>query len=581
MLILFGMMMMASLLEVLGIGMIPVFVMAVSDPESLLQYPVLGDILLTADITSAEQLVVYGAILLIVVYVVKNIYLSFFIYLKKKFIANRGVQLENRIFKAYMASPYTFYISRNSAELLRNVTSETKKVVDGTMLPFMELALNITMFVFILGALLILEPVITIVTILFMGVGGGLFLKVTKEKNREYGKIARNARKMKNKSVLQGLGGLKATRVLNRELLFLDEYGGWAEKNKVADIYKYVVTKLPKHIIETMAVMGILLIALILVWEGRAIAAIVPILALFGAATVRLMPVFNQVISQTTTIQYNAPSVDAIYEDLQLLENEYQNVRKDILNSTIEKVPLHKTISIKDLHYHYPNQEDQAIDGISMDIERGSAIAFVGESGAGKTTMADLILGLLEPQKGVISVDDVDIETNIRGWQQNIGYIPQQIYLLDDTIRKNIAFGIPEDKIDEKKVQAAVEAAQLQELIERLPSGIDTVVGERGVLLSGGQQQRIGIARALYDNPQVLVMDEATSALDNITEKFVIQAIEQLRGDRTIIMIAHRLTTVKNCDTIYLMNEGKITEQGTYDELLEHSDEFRRMSLVD
>jgi len=178
-------------------------------------------------------------------------------------------------------------------------------------------------------------------------------------------------------------------------------------------------------------------------------------------------------------------------------------------------------------------------------------------------------------------VDDVDIETNIRGWQQNIGYIPQQIYLLDDTIRNNIAFGIPEELIDEKKVQAAVEAAQLQELIERLPSGIDTVVGERGVLLSGGQQQRIGIARALYDNPQVLVMDEATSALDNITEKFVIEAIEQLRGDRTIIMIAHRLTTVKNCDTIYLMNEGKITEQGTYDELLEHSDEFRRMSLVD
>ena len=580
-LILFGMMMMASLLEVLGIGMIPVFVMAVSDPDSLFQYPVLGDMLLAVDITSAEQLVVYGAVLLIVVYVVKNIYLSFFLYLKKKFIANRGVQLENRIFKAYMASPYTFYISRNSAELLRNVTSETKKVVEGTMLPFMELALNITMFIFILGALLFLEPLITVVTILFMGIGGGLFLKFTREKNREYGKIARNARKMKNKSVLQGLGGLKATRVLNRELLFLDEYGGWAEKNKVADIYKYVVSKIPKHIIETMAVIGILLIALILVWEGRAIAAIVPILALFGAATVRLMPVFNQVISQTATIQYNAPSVDAIYEDLQLLENEYQNVRKDILNSNIEKVPLHNAISINDLHYHYPNQDDKAIDGISMDIERGSAIAFVGESGAGKTTMADLILGLLEPQTGKICVDDVDIETNIRGWQQNIGYIPQQIYLLDDTIRKNIAFGIPEDLIDEEKVQAAVEAAQLQELIERLPSGIDTVVGERGVLLSGGQQQRIGIARALYDNPQVLVMDEATSALDNITEKFVIRAIEQLRGDRTIIMIAHRLTTVKNCDTIYLMNEGKITEQGTYDKLLEHSDEFRRMSLVD
>ncbi len=572
---------MGSFLEVLGIGMIPVFVIAVSEPDNLLQYPILGDLLLTADITSAEQLVVYGAILLIAVYIVKNVYLSFFIYVKKRFIANRGVQLENRLFKAYMASPYTFYISRNSAELLRNVTSETKKVVDGVMLPFMELALNITMFVVILGALLFFEPVITIVTILFMGIGGGFFLQYTRKKNREYGIEDREARRLKNKTVLQGLGGLKATRVLNRELLFLDVYKEWADRSKVANIYTYVVKQIPKYIIETLAVVGILIIALILVWEGRSITAIVPILALFGAATVRLMPVFNQVISQTTNIQYNAASVEAIYDDLKLLENEYQNVRKDILSSTTEKMTLDRSITLQDIQYSYPGQNEQAVAGVSMEIRRGDAIAFVGESGAGKTTMADLILGLLEPKKGKILVGDIDIESNIRGWQQNIGYIPQQIFLLDDNIRRNIAFGIPDKQIDEQKIEAAIKAAQLEDLIERLPDGIETVVGERGVLLSGGQQQRIGIARALYDNPQVLVMDEATSALDNITEKFVIDAIEQLRGDRTIIMIAHRLTTVKNCDTIYLMNEGKIIESGTYDELLEHSDEFRRMNLVD
>ncbi|MEX0660701.1 MAG: ABC transporter ATP-binding protein [Candidatus Woykebacteria bacterium] len=580
-LILFGMMVTGSVLEVLGIGMIPVFVIAVSEPENLLQYPILGDLLLAMNITSSEELVVYGAILLIVVYLVKNIYLSFFIYVKKRFIANRGVQLENRLFKAYMASPYTFYISRNSAELLRNVTGETRKVVDGVMLPFMELALNLTMFVVILGALLIIEPLITIVTILFLGVGGGGFLKYTREKNREYGIEDREARKMKNKTVLQGLGGLKATRVLNRELLFLKEYGEWAERSKIANIYTYVVKQIPKYIIETLAVVGILLIALILVWEGRAISAIVPILALFGTATVRLMPVFNQVISQTSMIQYNAASVEAIYVDLKLLENEYQNVRKDILNNNIEKLQLNESILLQKIRYSYPEQNEQAVAGVSMKINRGEAIAFVGESGAGKTTMADIILGLLEPSDGKILVDDVDIETNIRGWQQNIGYIPQQIFLLDDTIRRNIAFGIPDDQIDEDKIEAAVEAAQLDELVGRLPEGMDTVVGERGVLLSGGQQQRIGIARALYDNPQVLVMDEATSALDNITEKFVIDAIEQLRGDRTIIMIAHRLTTVKNCDTIYLMNEGKIIENGSFEELLEHSDEFRRMNLVD
>lgn len=578
--ILFGLMMLASLLEVLGIGMIPVFVIAVSDPDQLLQYPILGDLLLAADITSAEQMVVYGAIMLIIVYVAKNTYLGFFIYLKKRFVANRGVQLENRLFKAYMASPYTFYISRNSAELLRNVTSETKKVVEGTMLPFLELALNLTMFVFILGALLYLEPLISVVTILFLGIGGGLFLRYTREKNREYGMEDRMARKMKNKTVLQGLGGLKATRVLNRELLFLDDYKEWAERSKVANIYKYVVKTIPKFIIETLAVIGILLIALILVWEGRAITAIIPVLALFGAATVRLMPVFNQVISQVATLQYNAPSVDAIYDDLKLLEEEYQNVRKDILSGNVKKLELTREVSLKDIHYSYPDQKDKAVNGVSLNIPRGSAIAFVGESGAGKTTMVDLILGLLEPQKGAISVDGVNIEENIRGWQQNVGYIPQQIFLLDDSIRRNIAFGIPDDQIDEEKITAAVKASQLEELIERLPNGLDTIVGERGVLLSGGQQQRIGIARALYDNPQVLIMDEATSALDNVTEKFVIDAIEQLRGDRTIIMIAHRLTTVENCDTIYLMKNGRVTEQGTYHELIESSLEFRKMNLI-
>ncbi|MEX2409817.1 MAG: ABC transporter ATP-binding protein [Candidatus Paceibacterota bacterium] len=580
-LILFGMMVMGSFLEVLGIGMIPVFVIAVSQPDNLLQYPVLGDLLRTLDITSSEELVVYGAILLIVVYIVKNIYLSFFIYVKKRFIANRGVQLENRLFKAYMASPYTFYISRNSAELLRNVTSETRKVVDGVMLPFMELALNLTMFVVILGALLLIEPLITVVTILFLGIGGGGFLKYTREKNREYGLEDRQARMKKNKTVLQGLGGLKATRVLNRELLFLKEYGEWAERSKIANIYTYVVKQIPKYIIETLAVVGILLIALILVWEGRAVQAIVPILALFGTATVRLMPVFNQVISQTATIQYNAASVEAVYEDLKLLENEYQNVRKDILKGHTEKLTLNDSITLQDIRYSYPEQDEQAVAGVSLNIQRGEAIAFVGESGAGKTTMADLILGLLEPSDGKILVDDVDIETNIRGWQQNIGYIPQQIFLLDDTIRRNIAFGIPDDQIDEDKIFEAVKAAQLEELIERLPEGIDTIVGERGVLLSGGQQQRIGIARALYDDPQVLIMDEATSALDNITEKFVINAIEQLRGDRTIIMIAHRLTTVQKCDVIYLMNEGRITDKGKYDDLLKNSKEFRKMSLIE
>ncbi|MCC5943264.1 MAG: ATP-binding cassette domain-containing protein, partial [Balneolaceae bacterium] len=271
---------------------------------------------------------------------------------------------------------------------------------------------------------------------------------------------------------------------------------------------------------------------------------------------------------------------DAIFKDLELLEGKYIEFRKKIL-SEAKKLKFEDEIELKNVSYSYPDSNEQAIKDISLTIPKGSAVAFVGPSGAGKTTLVDVILGLLTPLSGSINADGVDINENIRGWMKNIGYVQQSNYLMDARIFRNIAFGVPDEEIDKHKMYTAIGAAQLEELIERLPLGLRTRTGERGTRLSGGQQQRIAIARALYNNPQILIMDEATSALDNITEKYVTEAIERLRGDRTIIMIAHRLTTVKNCDTIYMLNEGKIVAEGTYDELLENSDEFRRMSLVD
>lgn len=579
-LLLFVMMLLASLLEVVGIGMIPVFVTTVASPDKVLQYPILGDFLQSVGIISTDSLVIYGALLLIFVYLIKNTYLSFFLYAKKKFIENRGVYLEDRIFRAYMTAPYSFYINRNSAELLRNVTTEVNKIITGTLMPFVEVTLNITMSIFIIGTLLIFEPLITIVSIVVLGGGGYFFLYNTKKKTDEYGMDNREARKEKNKAVLQGLNGFKDARVLNREESFMDYYRFNAERSKRANVYEYVIGKLPKPIIETLAVVGILSIALLMMVQGREVSSIIPVLSLFGAATVKLMPVLSQIINQSTKIRYNAFSVYAIYDDLKILENDYQNFRQKVLNSH-DKIAFNNEIAIKSVTYHYPNAEDFAVKDVSINIPEGKAVAFVGPSGAGKTTMADIILGLLEPQAGTIEADGFDIFDNIRGWQKNIGYIPQSIYLLDDTIKRNIAFGIADDEIDENNLQDSIEAAQLEEMINRLPEGVETVVGERGVRLSGGQQQRIGIARALYNNPQVLVMDEATSSLDNLTEKYVIEAIERLRGDRTIIMIAHRLTTVKSCDVIYMMKEGKVVSEGTYNELMKHSADFRKMSLVE
>lgn len=577
-LLLFILMGVASLLEVLGIGIIPIFVVAVADPDKILGFPVVGSWLSARGIITAESLVVYGAILLILVYIVKNGYIAFFYYLKKKFIANRGVQLQERIFKAYMTAPYTFYVARNSAELLRNVTGEVKRIVDNTMLPFMELALNVVMFVFILITLVALEPLITAVNILLLGGGGYLFLRVTQRKTRELGKEDRRHRKLKNKVVLQGLGGFKEARVLGREKMFLDAYRTSAIRSKVANVYLYVVKKLPKPIIETLAVITILLITLIMVLEGRTISSIIPVLALFSAAAVRLMPIFTTAITQVSDIRFNAYSVYAIYNDLQILERGKKEEIQDELKRS--KVSLKEEITLKGVTYRYPDTASNAVDDVTLTIRKGEVVAFVGASGAGKTTLVDVILGLLEPQNGSVLVDGLDIRENLGGWQENIGYIPQHIYLLDDSIRNNIAFGIPEKSIDEEKLMTAIRAAQLEEFVNSLPDGIETTVGERGTRLSGGQRQRIGIARALYHDPQVLIMDEATSALDNRTEKYVIDAIEELRGDRTIIMIAHRLTTVENCDVIYMMKNGRVIQQGSYSELLDQSEEFRTLSGV-
>lgn len=305
--------------------------------------------------------------------------------------------------------------------------------------------------------------------------------------------------------------------------------------------------------------------------------AIIPILTLFAMATVRLMPSIQQLATLYTRLRYNIVSLDPIYNDLKELETAS---RKFVQERKLNKpLPLNTEIEIRNVGYRYPDSDVQALRNISITIPKGKAVAFVGASGAGKTTMVDLILGLLSPEQGAVYVDGKDIRKNISGWQKNVGYIPQSIYLADETLRSNIAFGIPVDDIDDYKVMKAVRLAQLENLLDQLPEGLETIIGENGTRLSGGQRQRVGIARALYHDPEVLVMDEATSALDNITERQITKAIESLKGERTLIMIAHRLTTVKNCDTLYFMEGGRIVEVGSYEDLVHSNIHFKEMAL--
>jgi len=570
------MMMIAAALEVIGIGMIPAFVSIVATPDRVLEHDTWGPFIQGLGIEGSRDLLIYGAITLIVVFLIKNLYVVAYRYVEARFIYNRRYMFSHRLMTAYMQAPYPFYLERNSNELLRNTTGEVNIMINQVLSPLLRISKEVIMGLGVITFLFVLEPLITLFVIMVMGGVAGLFLFITQKKVKQYGIEAQHYRRDMMKAARQGFSGIKDARVLNRERHLIEVFRRMARRSSTLQMMKKVISDIPRPLIETIAVTGIMAIALIMHLQGRPVVDIVPIIALFGVATVRLMPAIEQSTRQLTELRYNLAAVNPLYDDLTALKAYQQEFRTDRKKN--EKTVLAEKIAIRDLHYHYPNSEEQALNGVSLDIPRGSAVAFVGPSGAGKTTIVDVLLGLLEPQKGEILVDDRNIFDSISAWQRNIGYIPQFIYLADDTMRRNIAFALPDDQIDDQKIQRAVEQAQLSELVERLPEGVDTMIGERGARLSGGQRQRIGIARALYHDPQVLVMDEATSALDNITEQHIISAIDALKGQRTIVMIAHRLTTVMNCDTLYMMENGRITDQGTYTGLLARNAGFREMA---
>ncbi len=573
---LFALMMIAAFLEVLGIGMIPAFVSIVANPERVMEHSILAPWLERLGIEGSRDLLIYGSVALVFVFVIKNIYMIGYRYLEARFIFNRRYMFSHRLMTAYMQAPYTFYLQRNSAELLRNTTGEVNILINNVLSPLLKVAKESTMTVFVVIFLLLMEPLITLFVLVVMGGVSGMFMFVTQRRVKQYGIEAQHYRRDMLKAARQGFGGIKDARVLNREPYLVEVFRRMAYRSSRLQMKKKVISEVPRPMVETIAVTGIMAIALIMYLQGRPVADIVPVAALFGVATIRLMPAIEIITRMFTELRYNLAAVNPVYDDLTELKPSQKDFQFDRRKK--DKIVLNDRIAIRNLHYHYPNSEAQALNGVSLEILCGQAVAFAGQSGAGKTTIVDVLLGLLEPQQGEILVDGKNTSHSISAWQRNIGYIPQFIYLADDTMRRNIAFGLPDDQIDDRCISRAVEQAQLTELVGRLPQGLDTVIGERGARLSGGQRQRIGIARALYHDPQVLVMDEATSALDNITEQHIINAIETLRGERTIIMIAHRLTTVMNCDKIYFMEDGRITDSGTYTELLTRNDGFREMA---
>ena len=569
----------AGALEMVGIGAIPAFVGLLVDPEKLL--PFLPGSFITDSIRqiSKSNLILLGAALVAGVFLFKNLYVVSLIYAETHLAQGLTASISNRLFQGYLHTPYTFHLQRNPAELVRNLTEEavyaSQFVKAGMRLVREGLAL-----IFILVLMVLVEPVVSLIVCSLLVVATGAFFLSVRGALMHRGKLCEDHWSRRVQVISQSLGAIKDAKILGRESHLTQVFSGEVQGLQRHETFYEVVSALPRYVLEAVAVTAIVPIASAFAFLGRPFDEMLPVLALFGVAVIRLVPAMAAINTSLVDIRYRRPAMELVCSELLALEapRESQAVKSSV-HPKFSK--MREAICIENVHYRYPEAPTESLAGLSLKITSGTTIAFVGPSGAGKSTLIDIILGLLTPTRGHVLVDGRDIQEDLTGWQRQIGYVPQDIYLFDDSIRRNIAFGLPDDEINDLAVARAVQTAQLEDLVRTLPHGLDTPVGNEGVRLSGGQRQRIAIARALYHDPSILVMDEATNALDHETEREIIGAIDRLRGDRTIILVAHRLTTIRHCDTVYLLNAGKLQDQGNFRELVQrHGDPWEPLPFA-
>lgn len=546
-----------SFLELLGVTIFMPFIEIIRDPATIHRTWYLRRIYELLHLTSDRSFMVALSLGIIAIYLVKNLYLVIeksYIY---RFSYNMQMKLSTRLLSTYMKEPYTFHLNKNIATLQRSLQEDTSKFMQ-VILYSLELVAELAVC-FVIGVyLLFVSKSITIIVLGLMIVCVGSFLMFTKKYSRRLGQDNQEYQGKIFQWMNQALGGIKEIKILERESFFTEEYRRYYVKFAGGLRIARTISIIPKYVVEAVAITGLLVAVIVKLLFGEAdMTYYVTQLGVFAVAAFRLMPSVGRINEHATNTLYALPSVDLVYHDLREIE-EYIEKRDSEVR---EDWNLRESIEVRDVTYRYPDTEEPVIRHANLSIQKGKTVAFIGASGAGKTTMADIILGLLTPQEGVVMADGINVHEKPRTFHAQVGYIPQVIYLSDDTIRNNIAFGVKKSEIDENAVLQAMEKAQLAEFVHSLPYGLDTIVGDRGVRLSGGQRQRIGIARALYHDPEILVLDEATSALDNDTETAVMEAIENLQGVKTMIIIAHRLTTIRSVDEIYEVGDGNVTRK--------------------
>jgi ABC-type multidrug transport system fused ATPase/permease subunit len=564
-----------GVIELIGVGSIGPFISVISNPKIIHTNNWLDKAYNYFNFTSDNAFIIGTGIIVIIILVLSNLFLSGINFIIYYFSAKRQYSLSMRLFEKYLCQPYIFFLNINTAELAKNILNDVNTFVNYGLISFLQMASSVIISLGIITLLILLNPALALIISFVLGFSYITIFSLTKKYLAKKGKERSFQSTQRFKIINETFGGIKDIKILGKEKNFLNSFSTPSKKFSMNDAMNEVVNDIPKHLIETIAIGGILAIIIIMIYSGAKIDNFLPILSVYAFGAYRLLPSLQKIFRAFATIRYHLPIIEN-------LENVLIHFPAgiELVDENIPRLDFYRDIKLQYISFSYPGSNKEIIKNQSITVRSNTSIALVGSTGCGKTTFVDIILGLLEPQNGKIFVDDTEItDINRKSWQKNFGYVPQTIYLTDDTIRNNIAFGINPEKIDDNAVIRAAQMANIHDFIDNdLKTGYDTIIGERGVRLSGGQRQRIGIARAVYHNPSVLILDEATSALDSVTENAIIDAIKNLSHKKTIIMIAHRISTVKSCDTIYLMDKGVIVDYGSYEKLHQRNATFRKMA---
>ncbi len=563
-----------AILEVVGIASVLPFMQLAANPGELLENKWLSKLYHVFSFDSEQDMLIASGVLVLTLLTISNVFKVFASWLQQKFTWDVSYKLGMRLLRVYLGKPYGYFLTHNSSELLANLVVEVGKVTTGILTPLCELIAQIIVALLIFTLLIIVNPTIALATLSVLGLAYILVYLARKRYLTQLGKERISLNQFRFTHLKELLNGIKTFRVYGVQDFFYRRYDTVSERFSQIQPRVHLVSVTPRHVVEIFAFGGVIVLVLVLISRGQNLQQILPMLTLYVLAGYRLLPALQKVYGSVIKLRHTFPTIEILEKDLQ----------KD--------VPLQKSASVKhpigdfsanlkleNVSFYYEDTNTAVISDLSVTIPKGKTIAFVGSTGSGKTTLVDLIVGLLHPKKGHIKIDNHILSVdNTLTWQNQIAYVPQEVFLFDDAAQRNIAIGLYDEEVDIKLVQKVAQVANIHDFIsDELPKGYETVIGERGVRLSGGQRQRLGLARALYRQPKVLILDEATSALDSITESAVIDSLRAYSEDLTVIVIAHRLSTVRHADCIYLLEKGRIVAEGNYEKLIQKSEVFREM----